>query len=131
MAGVMLPDKSEAGIRFPLHGGLRKFERYRIDAKAVLGRVADKRLGIDRAGEVDVQVGAFGELVREMRGGLAAPGFARKRTHVPSSLVLRCRTGRLRTSAAGKRKSVRNDRTIRACAGEGERMIAFQCRAGA
>ena len=65
----------------------------RINAQPVFARVADKALGIDRAGKMDVQVGALGELVQKsaqgrravMRGGLVSAGgagFRRRRLSV-------------------------------------------------
>ena len=45
---------------------LGKTQRRRIDAQPILARVADQRLGINRARQVHMQVGAFGK-VREKR----------------------------------------------------------------
>ena len=57
----------ERGGRDELGGarGLGEFEGGGVDAEAVLGGVANKGLGVDCAGEMDVEVGAFGELLEE------------------------------------------------------------------
>src|SRR5262249_20210897 len=63
-------------------------EFFDVDAEIVIGSVADERFGVDRAAEVHVEVGAFGEFVEEgaegqgiLAGGLKiglADGDARR-----------------------------------------------------
>ncbi len=60
-------------------GGLGKAQGRRIHAQAVLARLADEAFGVNRAGEVNVQVGALGELVQK--------GAQGRRSGVHGSLV--------------------------------------------
>ncbi len=57
---------------FSATGRLGEAEAGRVDAQAVFGGVADEGLGVDRAGEMDVQVGALGKIAEKSAQRLGA-----------------------------------------------------------
>ena len=60
--GSHVPGEVAGRDQLAAAGRLGKTERDRVDADAVLGRFANKRLCIHRAREMDVQIGAFGKV---------------------------------------------------------------------
>ena len=74
----MSPVKVVAGTRFPRQGGLAKLRLVLSTHKPSFAGVADERFGVDRAREMNVQVGAFGKIVEESSeclGALVQVGF--------------------------------------------------------
>src|SRR5437868_11601369 len=70
-----------------------------INAQPSLGRVVDKRLGIDRAGEMHVQIGALGHFLQE---GMQKGRLFAYRLKVPVGARFRLR---LRGRAANNRSA--------------------------
>ena len=60
-----MPLRSVAGTSGAAQGGLAKLSSAGVDAEPVFSCVFDEGLGVDRSAEVDVEIGALGELVEE------------------------------------------------------------------
>ena len=117
------PESARCRYQLPLAWRLGKVQRHRVHAQPVLAGVADKGLGIHRAGKMNVQVGALGKLVqkRAQRQRPLARYGSRRRVR---------RALRPATRACERGQAVRQQDEAGEKAGKAAH-IAFQCRAGA
>ena len=112
-----------------MQGGLAKLSADGIHAQAVLARVADKGLRIDRAGKMHMQIGALGKLIQKgVQGQRAAfhGGFVGARGADFGAIW----TTQASDALSRPMEQQRQGKARQATQAVG-RMIAFQCSAEA